>query len=91
MYSVVALQGIAKEHVKWPPCSVVSFDYDPHDRLRHHILVRNRHKKGVAIGHDAAEEELQRDEPFDYNAKPQKSYFEVETDGSLFIHFHYVI
>jgi hypothetical protein len=33
---------------------------------------------------NAAEEEAPRDdEPFDYNAKPQKFYFEVETDGSL--------
>lgn len=27
--------------------------------------------------------EAPRDEPFDYNAEPQKFYFEVETDESL--------
>jgi hypothetical protein len=33
---------------------------------------------------NAAEEDAPRDdEPFDYDAKPEKFYFEVETDGSL--------
>ncbi len=36
------------------------------------------------MGENAREEEPPRDdEPFDFNAKPGKFYFEVETDGSL--------
>jgi DNA-directed RNA polymerase II subunit RPB3 len=36
------------------------------------------------IGSNGNEEEPPRDdEPFDFNAKPRKFYFEVETDGSL--------
>lgn len=36
------------------------------------------------VGDNAKEEEPPRDdEVFDFNAKPRKFYFEVETDGSL--------
>lgn len=83
--SVWLLQGIAKEHAKWSPCSAVSFEYDPHNRLRHTTYwYETDIKKEWPLSANAAEEEAPRDdEPFDYNAKPQKFYFEVETDGSL--------
>ena len=79
------VQGIAKEHAKWSPCSAVSFEYDPHNRLRHTTYwYETDIKKEWPLSANAAEEEAPRDdEPFDYNAKPQKFYFEVETDGSL--------
>ena len=85
MYLAVAFQGIAKEHAKWSPCSAVSFEYDPHNRLRHTTYwYETDIKKEWPLSANAAEEEPQRDdEPFDYSAKPQKFYFEVETDGSL--------
>lgn len=36
------------------------------------------------VGENAKDEEPPRDdEVFDFNAKPRKFYFEVETDGSL--------
>jgi DNA-directed RNA polymerase II subunit RPB3 len=78
-------QGIAKEHAKWSPCSAVSFEYDPHNRLRHTTYwYETDIKKEWPLSANAAEEEAPLDdEPFDYNAKPQKFYFEVETDGSL--------
>ena len=78
-------QGIAKEHAKWSPCSAVSFEYDPHNRLRHTTYWYEIDiKKEWPLSTNAAEEEAPReDEPFDCHAKPQKFYFEVETDGSL--------
>jgi DNA-directed RNA polymerase II subunit RPB3 len=78
-------QGIAKEHAKWSPCSAVSFEYDPHNRLRHTTYWYETDIKGEwPLSTNAAEEEAPRDdEPFDCHAKPQKFYFEVETDGSL--------
>ncbi|KAI9449409.1 DNA-directed RNA polymerase II, subunit 3, partial [Lactarius psammicola] len=81
----VAKKGIAKEHAKWSPCSAVSFEYDPHNRLRHTTYwFETDIKKEWPLSANAAEEEPPRDdEPFDYNGKPQKFYFEVETDGSL--------
>jgi DNA-directed RNA polymerase II subunit RPB3 len=29
------MEGMAKEHAKCSPCSAVSFELDPHNRLRH--------------------------------------------------------
>jgi len=80
-----AKKGIAKEHAKWSPCSAVSFEYDPHNRLRHTTYWYEADiKKEWPLSANAAEEDAPRDdEPFDYDAKPEKFYFEVETDGSL--------
>lgn len=81
----IAKKGIAKEHAKWSPCAAVSFEYDPHNRLRHTTYwFETDIKKEWPLSANAAEEEAPRDdEPFDYTGKPQKFYFEVETDGSL--------
>ncbi|KAF8735882.1 hypothetical protein AX14_001330 [Amanita brunnescens Koide BX004] len=81
----IAKKGIAKEHAKWSPCSAVSFEYDPHNRLRHTTYwFENDIKIEWPLSENAKEEEPQRDdEPFDFNAQPTKFYFEIETDGSL--------
>lgn len=81
----VAKKGIAKEHAKWSPCCAVSFEYDPYNKLRHTKYWFETDERGEwPTGDNAKEEEPPRDdEPFDFNAKPNKFYFEVETDGSL--------
>ncbi|EIM82696.1 insert subdomain of RNA polymerase alpha subunit [Stereum hirsutum FP-91666 SS1] len=81
----IAKKGIAKEHAKWSPCSAVSFEYDPHNKLRHtSYWFEGDARSEWPLSENAKEEEPPRDdEPFDYNAKPNKFYFEVETDGSL--------
>ncbi|KAH9485388.1 DNA-directed RNA polymerase II subunit RPB3 [Psilocybe cubensis] len=78
-------RGIAKEHAKFSPCSAVSFEYDPYNKLRHTTYWYETDIKGEwPLSENAKEEEAPRDdEPFDFNAKPNKFYFEVETDGSL--------
>lgn len=78
-------QGIAKEHAKWSPCSAVAFEYDPHNRLRHTSYWFERDaREEWPLSENAKEEVPPRDdEPFDYNAKPNRFFFDVETDGSL--------
>lgn len=78
-------QGIAKEHAKWSPCSAVAFEYDPHNKMRHtsHWFETDEHAEWP-LSENAAEEEPPRDDvPFDYLARPNRFYMEVETDGSL--------
>ncbi|KAH8107937.1 insert subdomain of RNA polymerase alpha subunit [Cristinia sonorae] len=81
----IAKKGIAKEHAKWSPCSAVAFEYDPHNRLRHTTYwYETDIKSEWPLSENAKEEQPVRDdELFDYNAKPNKYYMDVETDGSL--------
>lgn len=85
LFYLYAPQGIAKEHAKWSPCSAVAFEYDPYNKLRHTSYWFEEDEKAEwPLSENAREEEPPReDEPFDYNAKPEKFYFDVETVGSL--------
>ncbi|KAJ7218049.1 insert subdomain of RNA polymerase alpha subunit [Mycena pura] len=81
----IAKKGIAKEHAKWSPCSAVSFEYDPYNKLRHtSYWFETDSQTEWPLSDNALEEEKPRDdEVFDFNAQPRKFYLEVETDGSL--------
>ncbi|KAJ3273764.1 45 kDa subunit of RNA polymerase II [Terramyces sp. JEL0728] len=81
----IAKKGIAKEHAKWSPCAAVAFEYDPHNRLRHTTYwVEDDVKSEWPVSKNGElEEEPAEDDPFDYLAKPNKFYFNVETTGAL--------
>ncbi|KAI0675105.1 DNA-directed RNA polymerase [Trametes maxima] len=81
----IAKKGLAKEHAKWSPCAAVGFEYDPYNKLRHTTYWFEYDARAEwPMSDNAKEEEPPRDDvPFDYNAKPEKFYMDVETDGSL--------
>ncbi|KAI8821436.1 DNA-directed RNA polymerase [Fimicolochytrium jonesii] len=81
----IARRGTAKEHAKWGACTGVAFEYDPHNRLRHTTYWHEEDiKKEWPKSAYADEEPEPKDgDPFDYNAKPERFYFTVESTGSL--------
>jgi len=83
----IAKKGIAKEHSKWMPTSAVGFEYDPHNKLAHTDLwFENDTDPAVEWPKSKYadwEDPPQEGEPFDYDATPNKFYFEVETAGGM--------
>ena len=81
----IAKKGTAKEHAKWSPCAGVGFEYDPHNRLRHTTYwVEDDVKSEWPVSENGKlEQEPKQGEVFDYKAKPQRFYFNVEGSGSL--------
>ncbi|KAJ3072300.1 45 kDa subunit of RNA polymerase II [Podochytrium sp. JEL0797] len=81
----VAKKGTAKEHAKWSPVAAIAFEYDPHNKLRHTTYwVELDAKKEWPVGPNGAEEEeAGADDAFDYNAKPDRFYFTVESTGVM--------
>jgi len=81
----IAKKGIAKEHAKWSPCSAVSFEYDPYNKLRHtsYWYESDARSEWPVSANGKEENQPRDDQPFDFNAKPEKFYFEIETTGSL--------
>jgi DNA-directed RNA polymerase II subunit RPB3 len=81
----IAKKGTAKEHAKWSPCAGIAFEYDPHNRLRHTTYwVEDDVKAEWPVSKNGELESESRDEePFDYNAKPEKYYITVESNAAL--------
>ncbi|KAM0455832.1 hypothetical protein ACHAPV_002923 [Trichoderma viride] len=83
----IAKKGIAKEHAKWMPTSAVGFEYDPHNKLHHlDMWFENNtdpEKEWPKSKYAQWEEPLQEGEPFNYDAVPNRFYFEVEASGTM--------
>ncbi|KAG9233912.1 DNA-directed RNA polymerase [Amylocarpus encephaloides] len=81
----IAKKGIAKEHAKWAPVSAVGFEYDPNNTLKHIDLwyEDDANTEWPKSKYADWEEQPQEGEPFDYDAVPDKFYFEVESVGNL--------
>lgn len=63
----------------------MGFEYDPYNRLRHTTYWYEYDvEKEWPLSENAAREPRHPDNaPFDYNAKPERFYFDVEVVGSL--------
>ncbi|ETS79076.1 hypothetical protein PFICI_08929 [Pestalotiopsis fici W106-1] len=81
----IARKGIAKEHAKWMATSAVGFEYDPHNKLHHLDLWYEADPAAEWPKSKYAdwEDPPQEGEPFDYDALPEKFYFEVEGVSNL--------
>ncbi|CAG8960127.1 hypothetical protein HYFRA_00010606 [Hymenoscyphus fraxineus] len=81
----IAKKGIAKEHAKWAPVSAVGFEYDPHNKLKHIDLwfEKDAAEEWPPSKYASWEDPPQEGEAFDYDAVPEKFYFEVESVGNL--------
>ncbi|GME68078.1 unnamed protein product [Ambrosiozyma monospora] len=81
----IAKKGIAKEHAKWSPCAAIGFEYDPYNKLKHtdYWYEEDVESEWPKSANCDWEEPPIPGEPFDYTAKPNKFYFNVETTGAL--------
>ena len=83
----IARKGIAKEHAKWAPTSVVGFEYDPNNKLRHvdYWYETDAKEEWPVDERNAAWEgdESAADAAFDPDAVPSAFFFEVEGVGML--------
>ncbi|KAK3344148.1 DNA-directed RNA polymerase [Lasiosphaeria hispida] len=81
----IAKKGIAKEHAKWAAPSAIGFEYDPHNKLHHLDMWYETDAKLEWPPSEYAdwEEPPQEGERFDFNAVPDRFYFNVETAGNI--------
>ncbi|KAG0684526.1 45 kDa subunit of RNA polymerase II [Pichia californica] len=81
----IAKKGISKEHAKWSPCAAIGFEYDPYNKLKHtdYWYEESVEKEWPRSANADWEEPPIPGEKFDYMAKPDKFYINLETTGVL--------
>ncbi|KAK7204645.1 hypothetical protein BZA70DRAFT_279677 [Myxozyma melibiosi] len=81
----IAKKGIAKEHAKWSPTAAIGFEYDPWNKLRHtdYWFEVSAEQEWPKSKNADWEEPPKENEPFDYNAVPERFYIDVEATGQL--------
>ncbi|QLQ80532.1 hypothetical protein HG537_0D05330 [Torulaspora globosa] len=81
----VAKKGIAKEHAKWGPAAAIEFEYDPWNKLKHtdYWYEQDISKEWPASKNSEYEDPPNKDDAFDYTAKANTFYINVETVGSI--------
>ncbi|QLL32273.1 hypothetical protein HG536_0C04420 [Torulaspora globosa] len=81
----VAKKGIAKEHAKWGPAAAIEFEYDPWNKLKHtdYWYEQDIAKEWPASKNSEYEDPPNKDDAFDYTAKANTFYMNVETVGSI--------
>ncbi|GAA5890041.1 hypothetical protein JCM6882_009209 [Rhodosporidiobolus microsporus] len=83
----IAVKGRALEHAKWSPVAALGFEYDPYNKLKHTDLwfeVGTDPKVEWPVSDNGKYEKKPEDnEPFPYNEKPSRFYFDVEAVGQL--------
>lgn len=81
----VAKKGISKEHAKWGPAAAIEFEYDPWNRLKHtdYWYEQDIAKEWPPSKNSEYEDPPNKDDAFDYKAKANTFYMNVETVGSI--------